>query len=187
MIERRPIIRQYSFAYRAGLFCKPPSPYVPQGKLLINALSPRFYDAHETLCASFRGLLYSADDRYQSLSILSAIPPRLVRGVGTTGNVTTAKLINKLGDLCLHLPNIPDMVYKLALAFLWSAQAVSSSYVKYPCTNPVVRREWRAITTEERAEWIRAINVRIDTPHVDHLAEAYSESSACRNSLMTRL
>ena len=168
-------------------FASPPSPYVPQGKLLINALSPRFSDAHETLCASFRGLLYSADDRYQSVSILSAIPPRLVRGVGTTGNVTTAKLINRLGDLCLHLPNIPDMVYKLALAFLWSALSVSCSYVKYPCTNPVVRREWRAITTEERAEWIRAINVRIDTPHVDHLAEAYSESSACRNSLMTRL
>ena len=56
------------------------------------------------------------------------------------------------------------MVYKLlsaALAILWSAQAVSCSYVNPPCTNPAIRREWRAITTKERAEWIRAINVRI--------------------------
>jgi hypothetical protein len=27
---------------------------------------------------------------------------------------------------------------------------------------PAVRREWRAFSTEEKAEWIRAVNVRID-------------------------
>jgi hypothetical protein len=56
--------------------------------------------------------------------------------------------------------------YKLlsvTLAFLWSALAVSCSYEKCPCTKPAIRREWRAFTTEEKAEWIRAINVRIDT------------------------
>jgi hypothetical protein len=26
----------------------------------------------------------------------------------------------------------------------------------------MIRREWRAFTTEEKADWIRAINVRID-------------------------
>ena len=57
------------------------------------------------------------------------------------------------------------MVYKLLstalLTFLWSAQAVSSLYIRSTCTNPVVRKEWRAITTDEKAEWIRAVNVRI--------------------------
>jgi hypothetical protein len=55
--------------------------------------------------------------------------------------------------------------YKLlsvALAFLWSAQIVFCSYEKCTCTKPAIRREWRAFTTEEKAEWIRAINVRID-------------------------
>jgi hypothetical protein len=57
-------------------------------------------------------------------------------------------------------------VYKLisvALAFLWSALRVSGSNEKGPCTNPKVRREWRAFSTKEKAEWIRAINVRIDS------------------------
>ena len=121
-----------------------------------------------TLCASLRSLLYSADYSlagcYQnSWLIWLNWPPFLLDlyGVGTTGKVTTAKLINRLRGPCLHLPNIPDMVYKLALAFLWSALAVSCSYAKHHCTNPVVRKEWRAMTTQERAEWIRAINVRI--------------------------
>jgi hypothetical protein len=50
----------------------------------------------------------------------------------------------------------------VALAFLWSALGVSCSYDKGPCTKPAVRREWRAFSTEEKAEWIRAVNVRID-------------------------
>ena len=81
--------------------------------------------------------------------------------------------------------------YKLlsvSLAFFWSALAVSCSYEKCPCTKPAIRREWRAFTTEEKAEWIRAVNVRLDTRLTSVvLAEAYSESSACRKSLMTRL
>ena len=28
------------------------------------------------------------------------------------------------------------------------------------CTNPSVRREWRKLTTPQKAEWIAAINVR---------------------------
>ena len=55
--------------------------------------------------------------------------------------------------------------YKLlsvSLAILRSALAVSCSFEKCPCTKPAIRREWRALTTEEKADWIRAVNVRID-------------------------
>jgi hypothetical protein len=55
------------------------------------------------------------------------------------------------------------LVYKLvsvSLAFLLSAVRVSCSYEGCPCTKPAVRREWRAFSTKEKAEWIRAVNVR---------------------------
>ena len=29
------------------------------------------------------------------------------------------------------------------------------------CENPSVRREWRALSVDERAEWIEAVNVRL--------------------------
>lgn len=48
----------------------------------------------------------------------------------------------------------------VALAIFWSIVGVSCSYDPYPCTNPAVRREWRTFSTKEKAEWIRAINVR---------------------------
>src|SRR6267154_1295447 len=53
----------------------------------------------------------------------------------------------------------------VALVILWSTICVFCSYDPgpSPCTKPTVRREWRAFSTEEKAEWIRAINVRIDT------------------------
>ena len=57
------------------------------------------------------------------------------------------------------------LVYKLlsnALAFFSSALQMSL-YEECSCTKPVIRREWRAFSTDEKAEWIRAINVRIDT------------------------
>ena len=68
------------------------------------------------------------------------------------------------------------LVYKLlsvALAFLLSALRVSCSYEECPCTKPTVRREWRAFSRDEKAEWICAVNVRIDTPLTltDHLAD----------------
>ncbi|KAH9974195.1 hypothetical protein BJV77DRAFT_968416 [Russula vinacea] len=64
------------------------------------------------------------------------------------------------------------LVYNLlsvALAFLWSVQAVSSLYIRTSpsptCTNPVVRREWRTISTDEKADWIRAMNCLSQQPH----------------------
>jgi len=29
------------------------------------------------------------------------------------------------------------------------------------CTNPKVRREWRALSTKERGDWIKAVNVHL--------------------------
>ena len=61
----------------------------------------------------------------------------------------------------------PEMIVRkglsVALAILWSTVCVFCSYGPRPCTKPAVRREWRAFSTEEKAEWIRAIKVRIDT------------------------
>jgi len=57
-------------------------------------------------------------------------------------------------------------VFSVALAILWSSVVVSCSYDPYPspCTEPAIRKEWRAFRTEEKTEWIRAVNVRIVTP-----------------------
>jgi hypothetical protein len=59
-------------------------------------------------------------------------------------------------------------VFSVALAVLWSAVVVSCSYGPYPspCTEPAVRKEWRAFSAEEKVEWIRAVNVRIDIPPI---------------------
>jgi tyrosinase len=59
----------------------------------------------------------------------------------------------------------------VALAILSSTVCVFCSYDPRPCTKPAVRREWRAFSTKEKAEWIRAIKVRIDTL-IGCLAEA---------------
>ncbi|KAH9974194.1 Di-copper centre-containing protein [Russula vinacea] len=56
------------------------------------------------------------------------------------------------------------------MAFLGSAPAVHYSYEKYTCTQPAIRREWRAITTEQKAEWIRAVHCLSQTPHDPALA-----------------
>ena len=62
----------------------------------------------------------------------------------------------------------------VVLVFIWSAVGVSCSYGnKGPCTNPVVRKEWRAFSTNEKAEWIRAVNVRMRIlPRIGCLTEA---------------
>ncbi len=54
----------------------------------------------------------------------------------------------------------------VALAILWSVVGVSCSYDPEPylCTKPSIRREWRAFSTQEKAEWIRAVNVRMESP-----------------------
>ena len=52
----------------------------------------------------------------------------------------------------------------------------SSYYDPCSCTKPAVRREWRAFSTEEKAEWIRAVNVSINSrPYVGRFAEVVFE------------
>ena len=59
-------------------------------------------------------------------------------------------------------------IFSVALVVLWSALGVSCSYQKGPCIKPAIRREWRVFSTEEKAAWIRAVNVRTrHTPRFD--------------------
>ena len=77
-----------------------------------------------------------------------------------------------LSDMSVHKVQI----LSLALAVLWSAVSVSCSYNPCYCANPAVRKEWRAFSTEEKAEWIRAVNVRINShPYVGRFAEVVFE------------
>jgi hypothetical protein len=46
----------------------------------------------------------------------------------------------------------------IALVALWSVPSVSC--IGRACTNPAVRREWRAFSVQEKAAWIQAVNVR---------------------------
>ncbi|KAI0277803.1 hypothetical protein BGY98DRAFT_1176911 [Russula aff. rugulosa BPL654] len=65
----------------------------------------------------------------------------------------------------------------VVLVFIWSAVGVSCSYGnKGPCTNPVVRKEWRAFSTNEKAEWIRAVNCLSHLPHDPALAPSVDPS-----------
>ncbi|KAN0118256.1 Di-copper centre-containing protein [Russula decolorans] len=64
----------------------------------------------------------------------------------------------------------------VALVIIWSAVAVSCSYGKGPCTKPVVRKEWRAFSTTEKTEWIRAVNCLSHQPHDPALAPSVDPS-----------
>lgn len=62
---------------------------------------------------------------------------------------------------------LTQKIFSVALAIIWSAVGVSCSYPKGTCTKPVVRREWRTFCAQEKAEWIRAVNVRLGySPHI---------------------
>jgi hypothetical protein len=47
----------------------------------------------------------------------------------------------------------------VSFTILCSLAGASSTYTKKTCREPAVRKEWRALSTGEKAEWIRAINV----------------------------
>jgi tyrosinase len=67
-------------------------------------------------------------------------------------------------------------ILSVALAIFWSGVGVSRSYDPCPCIKPAVRREWRTFSTEEKAEWIRAVNVRINSrPYVGRFAEVQTQ------------
>lgn len=44
------------------------------------------------------------------------------------------------------------------VASTFLGQSVTAHYYK-PCSNPAVRREWRSMPREERAEWMAAVKV----------------------------
>ncbi|KAI0248310.1 Di-copper centre-containing protein [Lactifluus subvellereus] len=67
-------------------------------------------------------------------------------------------------------------VFSVALVVLWSALGVSCSYQKCACTKPAVRREWRAFSTEEKEDWIRAVNCLSHLPHDPALSPSVDPS-----------
>ena len=54
----------------------------------------------------------------------------------------------------------PSVAY-VARFILFVGAAVASVRAQPVCSNPSVRREWRALSTDEKAEWIWAVKVRI--------------------------
>ena len=57
-------------------------------------------------------------------------------------------------------------IFSVSLAVLWSVVGVSCANDKCSCTKPAIRKEWRKLSTHARAEWIRAVNVRMPNfPH----------------------
>jgi len=52
------------------------------------------------------------------------------------------------------------LVYQLAKLVLAAATLLGTSVVgQAGCVNPSVRREWRSMPPQERAEWINAVKV----------------------------
>lgn len=51
-------------------------------------------------------------------------------------------------------------VLSIAVLVLWSAVGLCNPC---HCKEPEVRREWRALSADEKADWIRAVKVRLDT------------------------
>ncbi|KAI0262442.1 Di-copper centre-containing protein [Gloeopeniophorella convolvens] len=71
------------------------------------------------------------------------------------------------------------LLTSLALASLFAAcSAVPTSQVAYSssCAEPVVRKEWRALSAPERADWIQAINCLSHLPHDPTLSPSVDPS-----------
>jgi hypothetical protein len=136
-------------------------------------LSPRFPSAHH--CK--RSVL-----RTYNFGLIRMIAFRLCVSAGghfspaCAGVLKHTPLLNLIEFKAINRPEVcapvyttsrPDMFVdkslSVALAILWSIVCAFCSDDPCPCTKPTVRREWRAFRTEEKAEWIRAIKVCIDT------------------------
>ena len=62
------------------------------------------------------------------------------------------------------LPRLAMLVLRIlfvSLAIISSVVGAPSAYKKGACTEPSVRKEWRAFSTCEKVAWIRAVNVRV--------------------------
>ncbi|KAF8477673.1 Di-copper centre-containing protein [Russula ochroleuca] len=70
---------------------------------------------------------------------------------------------------------LPPTILSAALVVLWSAVGLCALS---PCKNPQVRREWRAFSTDEKAEWIRAVKCLSTLPHNPALAPSVDPSDS---------
>jgi hypothetical protein len=62
------------------------------------------------------------------------------------------------------LPRTAMLVLRVlfaSLALISSAVGAPSAHKRGECHNPSVRREWRAFSSQEKAAWIQAVNVRV--------------------------
>jgi tyrosinase len=72
----------------------------------------------------------------------------------------------------------PSWFVSLALvASTLLGQSVTANFYK-PCLNPSVRREWRSMPREERAEWITAVKCLNTLPHNSSLVPTFNTTYA---------
>ena len=123
---------------------------------------------------------------FPELALTAFVAATLCRTIESKGNKYWAPLLHNCAPSCLAMHF--HRTLSVALAIIWSAVSVSCSYGKGSCTRPVVRKEWRAFCAEEKAEWIRAVNVRMRfSLALAVILRRCSAYSACPTSLMTRL
>lgn len=77
-------------------------------------------------------------------------------------------------------------VFSVSLAILCSVVGAPSTLEKKACIKPTVRKEWRALNTQEKTEWIRAVNVR-EAHSDDFRGLNRVHDSACHICHTTRL
>jgi len=69
------------------------------------------------------------------------------------------------------------LVYQFAKLVLAAATLFGSSVVAQTgCVNPSVRREWRSMPPQERAEWIDAVKVGVWEQRVSHVTDDSTSS-----------
>lgn len=76
----------------------------------------------------------------------------------------------------------------LILSVLSIFLAVIPLVVGIPCTNPSVRKEWRAFNTQEKTAWIQAVTVRVKRHCTGFRGSVNGVAfSACQSCHTTRL
>ncbi|KAI0323589.1 Di-copper centre-containing protein [Cubamyces sp. BRFM 1775] len=71
---------------------------------------------------------------------------------------------------------LPDLYKILVFAATAVRDHLNTQHEAARCTHPAVRREWRKLTPDERAEWVAGINCLADLPHDDALAPSVDRS-----------
>ena len=167
-----PTIGQRPFIYCVGAFCKPMFSEAARSRETILKVWRLSGTAFPPLSKHSSNALCFAHTLFR---LIRMIAYRLFVTAGGHSSPACAgllyliefKVIYGPGYCALSTQSLPEMLIhktlSVALVVLWSALRVSCSHDPCPCTKPAVRREWRAFNTEEKAEWIRAVNVGIDS------------------------